>query len=104
MAPIVEGQSIGSDERTKLRGNSWFQEPRILLGSEAGSNSTIQFASNGSRLVSVNSNPRPWDGLSTQVSHPHATTFAICNLSHLWFLLWMKNKSCIIGFLNSKHG
>jgi hypothetical protein len=90
MAPIVEGKSIGSDERTKLRGNSWFQEPRILLGSEAGSNSTIQFASNGSKLVSVNSNPRPW--LSTQVSHPHATTFAICKLSHLCFLCGSKTK------------
>jgi hypothetical protein len=58
-----------------------------MLGSEVGSNSTIQFASNGSKLVYVNLDLRPWDGLSTQVSHPQATTFAICNLSHLGFFV-----------------
>jgi hypothetical protein len=58
-----------------------------MLGSKAGSNSTIQFASNGSKLVYVNLDPRTWDGLSTQVSCPQVTIIAIYNISHLGFFV-----------------
>ncbi len=47
---------------------------------------------------------RDWEPLnpSTQVTHPRATMFAICNLSHLDFFVGEKNVSCIMGFLNSQ--
>lgn len=47
---------------------------------------------------------RDWEPLnpSTQVTHPRATMFAICNLSHLDFFVGERNVSCIMGFLNSQ--
>jgi hypothetical protein len=55
MALILEGKSIGSNLAQK---NSWFEEPRCKLMFKVGSNWRFQFASNGSKLVHANLDPR----------------------------------------------
>jgi len=46
VAPVLEGKSIGSDQKTVQKG-----ELLIRLGTKVQSNSRIQFASNQSKLV-----------------------------------------------------
>jgi hypothetical protein len=57
MASVLEGKSIGSDQKTQL--SSWFGEPRIRLGTQVHSNSMIQFVSHESKLVPRKLDPGP---------------------------------------------
>ncbi len=60
MAPILEGKSIGSNPQKKIkkqRAQKGAHDLRTKMqgvGSKEGSNSRIQFASNGSKLVPTN--------------------------------------------------
>jgi hypothetical protein len=51
MALILEGKSIGSDQKTMLKGELWFGKPRIKMGTKEHSNSRIQFVLHESKLV-----------------------------------------------------
>jgi hypothetical protein len=51
MAPVLEGKSIGLDQKQCSKESSCFEEPRIRLGIKVQSNSRIQFVSNQSKLA-----------------------------------------------------
>jgi hypothetical protein len=57
---IFKGKSTGLELlKMSSKESSWFGEPRCKLGSKAWYNSSIQLASNGSKLVPKNLDPGP---------------------------------------------
>jgi hypothetical protein len=60
MEPALERKSIGSDQKTLLKKeSSWFEEPRIRLGTKVHFSSRIQFGANQSKLVPRKLDPGP---------------------------------------------
>jgi hypothetical protein len=60
MAPFWrENQLVQTQKKKSSKESLQLGEPRCKLGSKAGSNSRIQFASNESKLVPKNSDPGP---------------------------------------------
>jgi hypothetical protein len=53
----MENQLVSTQKKKAKKESSWLEEPRCKLGSKAGSNSRIQFASNESKLVPKNLEP-----------------------------------------------
>jgi hypothetical protein len=51
-----ENLLVQTQKKKAKKESSWFEEPRCKLGSNAGSNSRTQFASNESKVVSRNLN------------------------------------------------
>jgi hypothetical protein len=59
MAPVLDGNSIGSDQKTVLNGELLIWRTKNQLGTKVQSNSRIQFASNQSKLVPRKLDPGP---------------------------------------------